>query len=208
MKSTMPQWLVWAREIQALAQTGLAFSQGDYDRKRYERLSEIAAEITAMHSSIEKEDLEKNFLLQPGYATPKIDVRAAITREGKILLVQEREDERWCMPGGWADVGEVPSRMVSREVREETGFEAVPTRIVGVFDANRGGRPLEFYHAFKIVFLCDIVGGSPRASDETLAVEFFPFEQLPPLSSNRTNERHLAEVRAHLADAGRQIAFD
>jgi len=204
----MPQWLVWAREIQALAQTGLAFSEGDYDRQRYQRLSAIAAEITAMHSSLGKEDLERSFLLQPGYATPKIDVRAAIVRDGKILLVQEREDERWCMPGGWADVGEVPSRMISREVREESGFEAVPTRIIGVFDANRGGRPLEFYHAFKIVFLCDIVGGKPRASDETLAVDFFPFEHLPPLSSNRTNERHLVEIQAHLADAGRQISFD
>jgi ADP-ribose pyrophosphatase YjhB (NUDIX family) len=208
MKDTMPHWLVWAREIQALAQTGLAFSEGEYDRKRYTRLSGIAAEITAVHSSLEVEDLERSFLLQPGYATPKIDVRAAIVKEGKILLVQEREDERWCMPGGWADVGEIPSQMISREVREESGYEAVPRKIIGVFDANRGGRPLEFYHAFKIVFLCDIVGGSPRPSEETLAVEFFPFEQLPPLSSNRTNERHLDEIREHLADANRRVAFD
>jgi len=208
MKEDLPQWLVWAREIQSLAQTGLAFSKGTYDRQRYERLSEIAAEITATHSSLAKEDLERNFLLQPGYATPKIDVRAAIIRDGRILLVQEREDGHWCMPGGWADVGELPSRMISREVREESGFEAMPTRIIGVFDANRGGRPLEFYHAFKIVFLCDIVGGSPRPSDETLAVDFFPFEHLPPLSSNRTNERHLAEIQAHLADARRRVAFD
>ena len=208
MSERMPQWLVWAREIQALAQTGLAFSEGDYDRQRYQRLSRIAAEITAAHSDSAAEDLQRNFLLQPGYATPKVDVRAAIVRDGTILLVQEREDQRWCMPGGWADVGELPSRMIAREVNEESGFDAVPKRIVGVFDANRTGRPLEFYHAYKVVFLCDIVGGSPRPSEETLAVEFFSFDALPPLSSNRTNKRHLAEIKAHLADSNRPAAFD
>ncbi|MCK5573188.1 MAG: NUDIX hydrolase N-terminal domain-containing protein, partial [Bacteroidetes bacterium] len=123
MSERMPQWLVWAREIQALAQTGLAFSEGDYDRQRYQRLSRIAAEITAAHSDSAAEDLQRNFLLQPGYATPKVDVRAAIVRDGTILLVQEREDQRWCMPGGWADVGELPSRMIAREVNEESGFD-------------------------------------------------------------------------------------
>jgi ADP-ribose pyrophosphatase YjhB (NUDIX family) len=208
MSEGMPQWLVWAREIQALAQTGLAFSEGEYDRHRYQRLSQIAAEITATHADLATEGLQSNFLLQPGYATPKVDVRAAIVKDGTILLVQEREDQRWCMPGGWADVGELPSRMVAREVKEESGFDAVAKRIVGVFDANRTGRPLEFYHAYKVVFLCDIVGGSPRPSEETLAVQFFPFDALPPLSSNRTNERHLAEIKAHLSDSLRPVAFD
>ena len=114
----------------------------------------------------------------------------------------------WCMPGGWADVGDFPSEMVIREVWEESGFRVVPRKVVGVYDANRDGLPLEFYHAYKIIFLCEITGGQARPSYETAAVGFFPFDDLPPLSSNRTNDRHLMEVLAHLNDPNRLAAFD
>lgn len=204
----MPRWLEWAREIQQLCQTGLAFTQSDYETQRYERLIQIAAEIVAAHTPEGREALIENFSSQPGYATAKIDVRGAVTRGDKILLVQERRDQRWCMPGGWADVGDLPSAMVAREVWEESGFEVAARKVLAVFDANRGGRPLEFYHAYKIIFLCEITGGEARPSDETMAVDFFSFDDLPPLSLQRTNERHLAEVRAHLADPGRPAAFD
>jgi len=203
-----PQWLAWAREIQALSQTGLAHATGHYDLQRYTRLLELAAEITVSHTSLSLPDLAENFRFQPGYATPKVDVRGAVIREGKILLVKEKADGCWCMPGGWADVGDLPSAMVVREVREESGFDVVPRKVIGVFDANRTGRPLEFFHAFKIVFLCGLLGGTATASDETTAVEFFSFEALPPLSTNRTNERHLAEIRHHLADPLRPAFFD
>jgi len=112
------------------------------------------------------------------------------------------------MPGGWADVGELPSAMVAREVLEESGLEVAPRKVIGVFDANRGGRPLELFHAYKVVFLCDELGGEPRPSDETSDVRFFPFDALPPLSSARTNARHLHEVLAHLGDPNRPAAFD
>ncbi len=208
MEPTSPRWLDWAREIQALAQTGLTFCQNDYDKERLQRLLEIAADIVASHTDLPQESLRQNFLTQPGYATPKVDVRGAVIRDGKVLLVQERTDERWCMPGGWADVGEKPSEMVVREVWEESGFHVVPRKVIGVYDANRTGRPMEFYHAYKIVFLCEITGGAARPSNETLAAEFFSFDNLPPLSSNRTNERHLAEVLAHVQDNNRPAAFD
>jgi ADP-ribose pyrophosphatase YjhB (NUDIX family) len=204
----VPPWLEWAREIQALSQTGLTYSSSDYDTQRYRRLMEIAAEIVSRHAGLPAEQLLSDFALQPGYATPKVDVRGAVVRDGQILLVQERTDERWCMPGGWADVGDLPSGTVVREVWEESGFHVVPRKVVGVFDANRSGRPLELYHAYKVVFLCDITGGEARPSSETLAVGFFRFDDLPPLSANRTNERHLAEVLAHLRDPGRPTAFD
>jgi ADP-ribose pyrophosphatase YjhB (NUDIX family) len=169
---------------------------------------EIAAEIVSRHTGLAEEPLALDFARQPGYATPKIDVRGAVVRDGQILLVQERTDGRWCMPGGWADVGDLPSGTVVREVWEESGFHVVPRKVVGVFDANRSGRPLEFYHAYKVVFLCDISGGDACPSDETSAVGFFRFDDLPPLSANRTNERHLAEVLAHVRDPGRPAAFD
>lgn len=204
----MPPWLEWAREIQGLCQTGLAFASTDYETQRYTRLSEIAVEIVASQTNESRETLVEIFSAQPGYATAKIDVRGAVVRDGKILLVQERRDERWAMPGGWADVGEIPSEMVAREVLEESGFEVVPHKVVAVYDANRGGRPLEFFHAYKIIFLCDITGGEARPSDETMDARFFSFDDLPPLSLQRTNEKHLAEVRAHLEDESRPAAFD
>lgn len=204
----MPRWLDWAREIQSLCQTGLAFAGTDYETQRYQRLNEIAAEIISEHTGLPVPELVENFSAQPGYATAKIDVRGAVVRDGRILLVQERRDQRWCMPGGWADVGDMPSEMVAREVWEESGFEVVPRRLIGVYDANRHGRPLELYHAYKVVFMCEITGGEPRTSDETMGVDFFSFDSLPPLSEHRTSERHLADVRAHISDACLPPVFD
>jgi ADP-ribose pyrophosphatase YjhB (NUDIX family) len=207
-EADLPPWLEWAREIQALGQTGLAYSGNDYDTQRYRRLVEIAAEIVQSHTSLLGEPVLQNFRVQPGYATAKVDVRGAVVRDGEILLVQERSDGRWCMPGGWADVGVLPSAMVVREVWEESGFQVQARKVIGLYDANREGIPLEFYHAYKVVFLCDIVGGEARPSNETLAVGFFKFGDLPPLSAARTSERHLAEVLAHLRDQNRPAAFD
>ncbi len=203
-----PPWLQWAREIQSMSQTGLAYSQSEYDTLRYRRLIEIAAEIVACHTGLSSGPLVKGFSAQPGYATVKVDVRGAVVRGGRILLVQERKDGRWTMPGGWADVGEVPSEMVAREVLEESGFLVEPRKVVGVYDSNRAPRHLEFYHAYKIVFLCAITGGEARPGDETTNVGFFPFDALPPLSAYRTTERHLEDVKAHAADANLPTAFD
>lgn len=207
-RSDLPRWLEWAREIQSLSQTGLAFSQTDFDTQRYTRLAEIAAEIMESHTGRDKKAWVDDFMAQPGYATPKVDVRGAVVKDGKILLVQERVDNRWAMPGGWADVGDGPSDMVVREVREESGLDVMPQKVVGVYDANRDGEPLAFFHAYKIVFLCEILGGEPTPSDETLAVDFFPFHDLPPLSTNRTNTRHLMDVSAHLRDPSCLAVFD
>lgn len=203
-----PRWLAWAREIQALAQSGLAHSSNEHERLRYERLTEIATQIVEAHTELSHQEVLHSLSMQPGYATPKVDVRGAVVREGQILLVQERSDGRWCMPGGWADVGDLPSEVVAREIWEESGFLAVPRKVIGVYDANRGGRPLEFYHAYKIIFLCDITGGEARPSHETLDVGFFDMDDPPALSANRTNQRHLEEVLAHLKDPQRPAAFD
>jgi ADP-ribose pyrophosphatase YjhB (NUDIX family) len=203
-----PRWLAWARQIQALSQSGLAYTQNPYDVQRYHRLMEIAAEMVQDHTAQATAELLASFVSQVGYATPKVDVRGAVVQEGKILLVQESRDQRWCMPGGWADVGELPSTSVEREVSEESGFQVRAHKVIGVFDANRSAGTLSFFHAYKIVFMCELLGGAARPSDETTAVDFFSFDNLPPLSALRTNERHLAEVLAHLNDPERSAAFD
>ena len=208
-EDSTPQWLKWAREIQALGQTGLAFSQNHYEEERNKRIIELAAEIIAEHTNLEKELLEKIFMVQPGYTTPKVDVRSAVVKENKILLVKEMDDGRWAMPGGWADVGDYPSEVAIRETKEESGYDISVNKIVGVFDANRiGGRMLEFFHAFKIIFLCELIGGEATPSNETSEVGFFGFDELPELSSNRTNERHLEEIKLHLENPARLALFD
>jgi ADP-ribose pyrophosphatase YjhB (NUDIX family) len=207
-KIETPRWLAWAREIQALSQTGLTYSDNNFNTQRYQRLMEIAAEIVGNRTDLERETVLQGFQAQAGYATTKVDVRGAVVQGGRILLVQERSDGRWCMPGGWADVGDLPSETVVREVQEESGFHVLPRKVIGVFDANRNGRPLEFYHAYKIVFLCELVGGEARPSDETMAVGFFDMDAPPPLSTARTNRQHLAEISAHLQNPNRPTAFD
>ncbi len=202
------KWLEWAREIQALAQTGLTYAANHYEVERNKRLMEIAAEIISEHTTLEKEATEKIFLAQPGYATPKVDVRAAVVREGKILLVREISDGRWAMPGGWADVGDYPAKAAEREALEESGYVVKAKKVIGVFDANRNGRPLEFFHAVKIVYLCDLIGGDAKPSNETSEVGFFDFDNLPPLSENRTNPKHLNEIIAHLKDENRLTFFE
>jgi ADP-ribose pyrophosphatase YjhB (NUDIX family) len=202
------KWLNIAREIQQLAQTGSAFAVTAYEKDRYKRLTEITAEIIENHTTLEKESVNKVLMEHPGYATPKIDVRAAVIKDDKILLVQESTDNCWAMPGGWADVGDIPSEVATRETKEESGFDVHPIKVIGVYDANRVGGRLEFYHAFKIIFLCELIGGKAATSNETLDVRFFNFSELPPLSLNRTNEKHLDEIKLHLKNPDRKTYFD
>lgn len=202
-------WLDWAREIFSLAQAGLTYSKNEFDLERYRRLQELSAEIVASQSALEKNLVLESFSMQAGYATPKVDVRAAVFRAGKILLVQERVDGCWSLPGGWADLGELPSAMVEREVREESGYLVNAQKLLAVLDANRADPTRwEFYHAYKLVFRCEIVGGEPTPSMETLAVDFFDPRSLPPLSTARTNQRIIDEVYAHLVDPARPTTFD
>ena len=197
---SIPKWLEWAREIQQLCQTGLAFSESNYDTQRYKQLTKLAADIVASHSELDKNSLTERFIAHPGYATPKIDIRAAIIQDDKILLVQEAMDNRWAMPGGWADVGESPSEAIIRETKEESGLDILPKKIVGVYDANCDGRPLELFHAYKIVFLCDVADGVLTKSDETIDVKYFGFDNIPPLSMSRTNQKHINDIIKNLKD--------
>ena len=189
-----PRWLDWAREIQALSQSGITYALNDYDLQRYSRLAEIAGEIVQEHSQLDRADLTALFRQQKGYATPKVDVRGAVFQDGKLLLVRERSDGGWTMPGGWADVGNVPSEAAEREVWEEAGFKVKATKVIGVYDANRTG-PLELFHAFKIVFLCDLLSGEAATSSETSEVAFFSWDEIPAkLSGERTRSRHLRDA--------------
>lgn len=202
------QWLRWAREIQAISQTGYHYAENEYQRERYHRLAEIAAEIYSSYSNLALEPLAELFHSQVGYATPRVDVRGAVFHDGRLLMVQERMDNGWTLPGGWADVGDVPSQAAEREVYEEAGFRVRASKVVGVYDANRSG-PLEIFHAFKVVFLCDLISGEARSSNETSAVAFFGSDQIPEhLSGERTKPRHILDAFAASQDPGWMTVFD
>ncbi len=203
-----PRWLEWAREIQALAQTGYHYSENEYQRERYHRLTEIAAEIISEHGDLQFDPLLSTFNRQIGYATPRVDVRGAVLTDGKLLLVRERQDGGWTMPGGWADVGDVPSQAVEREVWEEAGLRVKARKVIGVYDANRVG-PLEIFHAFKVVFLCELLGGQPRPSSETSEVAYFGPDEIPTLlSGERTKPRHISDAFKILMNPDCPTVFD
>jgi ADP-ribose pyrophosphatase YjhB (NUDIX family) len=205
---TVPQWLEWARQIQALSQTGYHYAENEYQRQRYQRLTEIAAEIIHDCAGLEIDPLLDAFHAQIGYATPRVDVRAAVFQDGKLLLVRERQDDGWTMPGGWADVGDVPSEAAEREAWEEAGFHVKARRVIGVYDANRVG-PLELFHAFKLVFLCDLIDGEARPSSETSEVAFFAPDEIPAhLSVNRTYMRHIEDAYRVFACPDLPTVFD
>ena len=171
MNHQTSKWIDWAQEIFSLSQAGLAYSQNPFDIDRYKRLQEITAEMIASQSVLAKEAVLESFSMQAGYITPKVDVRGAIVRDGKILLIQERADGKWAMPGGWADLGNSPASVAEREVWEESGLRVKAEKVVAVLDANRI-EPFEFYHAYKLIFLCRLLGGEPRISYETSGCGF------------------------------------
>jgi ADP-ribose pyrophosphatase YjhB (NUDIX family) len=206
----VPPWLTWAREIQAIAQTGDHYALNDFQRARYTRLREISGEMIVKHSNLCSDVITIELNSQIGYATPKIDVRGAVILGDKMLLVRESADNCWTLPGGWADIGESPRQSVKREVYEESGLKVIVKKIVGVYDANRSIEiPLAIFHAYKIIFLCEILGGELSSSNETLEGKFFGIDEIPgELSSKRTEMRHIEDAFAAYKDPAYLPVFD
>lgn len=203
------RWLGWAREIQALAQTGLHYAQNPFEESRARRLIEIAAEIVADYSEMDSSDVKVAFQQQPGYVTPKVDVRAAVFRQDQLLFVREAMDGRWTLPGGWADVGEPPALAIEREVEEEAGLAVRADKIVGIYDANRIEDALTLYHAYKIVFLCEMQAGELGTSTETTESRFFDLEELPQeLSTHRTTPLHIEHAIGLYHNPAQPVYFD
>lgn len=204
-----PQLWALARKLQALAQTGLTYTAVHYDRERYQAISGIAAELMAMQCDTPRETFHRLFAQQDGYATPKVDVRAAIFRDGRVLLVQESTDGLWTMPGGWADVNDSPTEAVEREAIEESGFRVKAVKLAAVFDrAKHDHEPPFPFHIYKLFFLCEILGGCPKTSAETLAVDFFPPDALPPLSTTRIVRGQILRMFEHARNPSLPTEFD
>jgi len=205
-----PKWLIWAREVQATAQTGLTFTNDAYDRQRYERLRRLAAEIMAAHAGVTTDVIEGLFAAQTGYATPKVDVRGAVFQDGRLLLVKERADPgRWTLPGGWADVNQSPRECVIAEVREEAGLEVRPIKLAAVYDRARHPHvPPKPFHIYKMFFICESVGGVPSPGLETEEVAFFDRNKLPPLSVERVLDYQIERMFVHAESRDLPTEFD
>jgi ADP-ribose pyrophosphatase YjhB (NUDIX family) len=206
-----PDWLVWARQLQAIAQTGLTYARDPFDRERYEQVRALAAKMVAAPTGLDPIYLEAVFAAEEGYATPKVGVRAGAFRDdGAILLVREALDGLWSLPGGWADVNQAPSESVAREVLEESGFEVRVRKLAALYDQERQPpAPLRPFHIYRLFFVCEITGGSARTSIETTEIGFFAEGEIPPdLSLARTRPEHIARMFAHHRNPDLPTEFD
>ena len=198
-------------KLAALAQDGLTFATGDYDLDRYRQVSELATGLLAAISGRPGADLAIELGRDSGYATPKVDVRGAIFDDDeRVLLMREKTDGRWSLPGGWADPGDAPSVAVTREILEETGYHSAAVKLIACWDRDlQGNRPPLPVHVYKLFFLCRRSGAvQPPAELETLEVGWFGLGELPPLSLGRVNPRQLGRALAHHRDPALPSEFD
>jgi ADP-ribose pyrophosphatase YjhB (NUDIX family) len=186
MKKDKPIWLEWAKRIQAIAQNGLAYSENEFDIERYGQLRTLAAEIIEQYSNHSFQKIQNIFDKEDGYATPKVDVRGVVFKEDKILLVKEKSEGKWTLPGGWADVSATPTENVIREIQEESGYVTKVVRLLAIYDRSRHAHHPQYpFHVYKMFFLCEITGGSQKPGMETTDCGFFALNGLPELSERR-----------------------
>lgn len=207
--SSEPPWLEWSKRLQSLAQNGLTFARDPYDIDRYKAIREIAAEMLARGSGLDLAVVRGVLERDSGYATPKVDVRGVVFRDDRLLLVRERADGRWTLPGGWADPCASPAENVVREIREESGFITRAARILAVFDRSKHPHePVYAFHIYKIFILCWLIGGSEATSGETDAVGFFGEDEIPELSISRITPGQIRRMFEHHRDPSLPADFD
>jgi ADP-ribose pyrophosphatase YjhB (NUDIX family) len=193
-----PDWLSWARALQAVAQTGLHYAKDRFDIERYEQTRAIAATMMAAGSDQPTPRILELFRQDSGYATPKVAVRGAAFRDGRILLVRELTDDRWSLPGGWADVNQSPAECIEREIHEESGYTARATKLAAVWDRRRHGHlPPYPHYVYLLFFVCELTGGAGRPSNETSDADFFAEDALPELSVARVTEAQIRRMFEH-----------
>ena len=189
--------LDWARKVQAIAQNGLAFTTDPFDRERYTQLTELVASILSTELDIPVAQARGFWEGDEGYVTPKVDVRGGIFEDGRVLLVRERSDGKWTLPGGGVDINDSPSGAVAREILEESGYQARAVKLAALVDKLRHPHPPGLHHIYKLFFLCERTGGAPAPSTETDAVQFFPVQALPELSTGRVLASQIERLHQH-----------
>ena len=204
----MEKWLKLAIEIQSLAQAGLAYTDNVYDIERYERLREISAEMIKEKSNISLDKVKNLFCNETGYQTPKIDTRAVIFKDDKILLTHENNGT-WSLPGGWCDVLESVASNTIKEVKEETGLDVETIKIIAVQDRNKHNKPIYAYGVCKIFVLCNVIGGEFIENIETTEIKYFLLDEIPNnLAEEKTNKEQIEMCFKAYKDERWQTKFD
>lgn len=198
----------WAIEIQSLSQIGLTYTKDVYDRERYQRLREISAEMLAKKTEVSIEKVKDLFCHETGYQTPKLDTRAAIFRNNKILLVHENNGT-WSLPGGWCDVLESVKSNTEKEVREETGLNVKAVKIISIQDRNKHNKPVYAYGVCKIFVLCEVINGNFVENIETTEIRYFSLQDLPHnLAEEKTNKEQIEMCFKAYLNENWQTQFD
>ncbi|WP_054957260.1 NUDIX hydrolase [Paenibacillus dakarensis] len=203
-----PKWLEWAKELQAISQAGLAYSKDVYDIERFEQLRDLSVSILHEYTDIEHEKIRFLFASDTGYPTPKVDIRGVVFQDGKILLVRERLDGAWSLPGGWADIGLSAKEVVVKEIKEESGYDVRPVRLLAVLDKKFHDHPPEAQHVYKIFILCELTGGKAGGGIETSEAAFFAEDHLPGLSVQRNTKRQIEVMFEYLRNPAKEVWFD
>ena len=200
-------WLRWAVELQSLAQAGLAYGKDVYDLERHTRIREIAAEMLVEPSGLPLQRVKDLFCRETGYQTPKLDSRAAIFQDGKVLLVQEN-DGRWSLPGGWVEVDLSVGENTVKEAKEEAGVDVVPERLIAVQDRARHNQPLYAYGVCKIFVLCKLLGGRFEKNSETLQSRWFGEDELPALAEEKNTAQQIRMCFQAARDPDWKVQFE
>lgn len=204
----MEKWLHWAIEIQSLAQAGLAYTSNVYDIERYERLREISAEMISEKTNIPTEKVEELFCNETGYQTPKLDTRAAVFKENKILLTHENNGT-WSLPGGWVDVLEPIKSNTEKEVKEETGLDVEAVKVIAIQDRNKHNIPVYAYGVCKVFVLCELIGGSFEENIETTEINYFSLNEIPEnLAKEKTTKEQIEMCFEAYKNKNWQTQFD
>ena len=190
MMNENEKWLEWAIELQSLAQAGLTYGRDVYDKARYERIRDISAEMLSYKTDISIEKVKDLFCNESGYQTPKLDTRAAIFKDGKILLVKENNG-KWALPGGWVDVNVSVKENTIKEVKEESGLDVSADKIIAIQDRSKHNLPLYAYGICKIFVLCSLLGGEFIENIETIGFDYFGEDELPDLATEKNNEEQI-----------------
>lgn len=206
-KIVQPQWLEWAKELQFIAQVGLTYSKDVFDIERFERIREIAAEMLSLQSGIPTEKVKNLFCNETGFQTPKLDTRAAIFKDDKILLVKEKNGT-WSLPGGWVDINQSIKTNTEKEVKEEAGLNVKAIRIIAIQDRNLHNIPPYAYNVCKVFVLCEIESGYFRPNIETDESAYFGLEELPILAKEKNNEEQIKMCFSAYYDKNWQVLFD
>jgi ADP-ribose pyrophosphatase YjhB (NUDIX family) len=198
------KWLEWATELQSIAQAGLTFGENQYDRDRYQQIRDLSVDILHEYTGMDHKKISDLFASETGYQTPKVDIRAAVFDKGKILLVNEKIDGKWSLPGGWADVNSSVSESAIRECFEEAGAVVKPKRIIAIHLGNRHNNHNFPFTIYKIFVECELIEYRFAENTETLGSDFFSLDELPELST----ERNTSEQIKMCFDAGKCKVFE